>query len=74
MKKIISQTIIGFHIPGNQPACLEIIDMLGRRIHVFDVTKKESSKWNPKNQPHGIYLYRIVTDSYTEIKKMTLLQ
>jgi carboxyl-terminal processing protease len=69
-----NETIIRFQVPRNQTARLEIVDVLGRQIDVFDITNKESVKWNPKNQSNGIYLYRITTDSRTEIKKMTLLQ
>ena len=31
-------------------------------------------KWNPRNNPSGVYLLQIITDSFTEVKKLIVIK
>ena len=61
---------------------LIVYDILGREIAVL-VNESTAgglnagtyeADWDASNYPSGIYFYKLVTDNYTETKKMVLLK
>ncbi len=60
------------------PVQLLIYDIVGREIETLIETNLEPGgyeiEWNAGNYPGGIYLYKIVTGSYSETKKMVLVK
>ncbi|MFK7848832.1 MAG: T9SS type A sorting domain-containing protein [Rhodothermales bacterium] len=72
-----TQTRIHFEIPTAQHVQLEIYDALGRLVtSLFNGIKtagKHSIDWQPKSLSHGIYFYRLQSESEVLIKQLTLL-
>ncbi len=71
-------TTISFSIPVEGMVSLKIFNLIGQEVAVL-VNENLSAgnyshKWNAKDQANGIYFYRLVTDSYSETKKMVLLK
>ena len=52
--------------------------MLGREIAALVNEKLNagtySVDWNASEYPSGVYFYRLQTDSYNEVKKMSLIK
>lgn len=76
-------TTIGFSIPANTRARIEIYNVLGALIAVpFDdavMAGEHQVVWDGRDQngqtvASGVYLYKLVTDSYSEARKMMLLK
>jgi photosystem II stability/assembly factor-like uncharacterized protein len=76
-------TKIKFDIPpvGQRHAFdlrLVVYDILGREITVMVNEKLNpgtfEADWNASNYPSGVYFYKLITDSYSETKKMVLLK
>ncbi len=71
-------TTISFSIPVGGSVSLKIFNVIGQEVvelvneHLY--AGNYSFKWNAKNQSSGIYFYELMTDSYSEIKKMVLLK
>ena len=71
-------TEIKFGLPQQSDVRIEIFNILGQKV----VTLYEgllpagfhSVRWNGSNSSSGIYYYKIAAESYTDIKKMTLLK
>lgn len=71
-------TIIKFSIPNSEFVNLAVYDMLGRKVDelvngnlkagYFEVT------WNAEKFSSGIYLYKINTENFNLVKKMTLIK
>jgi hypothetical protein len=80
-------TNIKFNIPavsfpqalsGNPFVTLKIVDILGREVATLVNEKLNagtySVDWNASEYPSGIYFYRLQTEGYTEVKKMSLIK
>ena len=71
-------TEIKFDLPKSLDVKLTIYDLLGRRTAVLvNNTLKAGSysyRWDAFNHPSGVYLYRLVTQDFTESKKMILIK
>ncbi|HEQ97927.1 MAG TPA: PKD domain-containing protein [candidate division Zixibacteria bacterium] len=71
-------TEIAFNLPQGSQVKLEIFNITGQRVAVlangYYDAGRYSVTWNAVGQTSGIYFYRIVTDSFTESKKMILLK
>ena len=71
-------TFIEFDVPKSSFVKLYVYDVLGREISVF-VNKylKEGSyktEWNASAYPSGVYFYKLITDGFTETRKMVLIK
>jgi len=71
-------TTISFSIPVEGNVSLKIINVIGQEV-VTLVNENLSAgtysfQWNAENQSSGVYFYKLITDSYSEMKKMILLQ
>jgi len=76
-------TMIRFDIPPSKGARgmntkLIIYDILGREIATLVNNNLKpgtyEADWNASNYPSGVYFYKLITDSYSETKKMVLMK
>jgi subtilisin family serine protease len=77
------ETTIAYNLPKSGYVKIEIYSLLGEKILTL-VNKKHKAgryikKWNGKNAlgipvTSGIYFYKIIADSYVNVKKMILLK
>jgi hypothetical protein len=72
-------TNIKFDLQQNANVTIEIYDVLGRSVTLLakDEFKKAGSyevTWDAANYPSGVYFYRLITDEFTETKKMVLMK
>jgi hypothetical protein len=71
-------TTISFSMPISGSVSLKIFNSIGQEIATI-VNENLSAgtysyKWDAKEQANGIYFYRLITDSFSETKKMILLK
>ena len=71
-------TNIKFDIPKNGFVTLKVFDILGREITTL-VNEKLSAgsyewEWDGNGYPSSVYFYRLVTDDFSEVKKMLLIK
>ncbi len=71
-------TNIQFNVSSRQFVTLKIYDILGREITTLINEYKEagthSIQFNAEELPGGVYFYRLISDYYSETKKMILLR
>lgn len=71
-------TNIKYDLPKNGFVTVKIFDILGKEIETL-VNEKQTPgtyevNWNASRYPSGVYFYRLVTDGFTDTKKMILLK
>jgi hypothetical protein len=78
-----SQTVISFQIKSATKVKLEVYNILGNKIHTlvdeFKSAGYYSESWDGKDDngfqvPTGIYFYRLITDNYTQTKKLLIIK
>jgi len=71
-------TTIGFYMPQDGYARLDIIDIRGRIVDVlhdrFTRRGEHMVRWDGQNRPSGTYFYRFRSRSFSETKKMCLIR
>ncbi len=71
-------TTISFEIPKSSFVKLIIYDAIGREIEVLANSYYQSGKhqlaWDASNFNSGIYFYRLITDNFSDTRKMILLK
>ena len=71
-------TTIRFNLPEEAHVKLEIFDVQGRLVKTLANRTFSSgfhaAEWNASGISSGVYFYRLVTPSYTEMRKMILLR
>lgn len=71
-------TKIRFAIPENSNVLLTVMDITGRVVaELYNGALKAGSyeyDYNAKNLSSGIYFYKLSTDNYSEIRKMSLIK
>ena len=76
-------TKIKFNIPPSKGARgmntkLAVYDVLGKEVEILVNEKLNAgtyeTEWDASNYPSGVYFYKLITDSYTETKKMVLIK
>jgi len=69
-------TKIRFSLPKSGFVTLKIYNLLGKELETLVKEYKQASdyevNWNAKNQPSGIYLYRLQAGEFIETKKLIL--
>jgi photosystem II stability/assembly factor-like uncharacterized protein len=69
-------TTISFSIPISGNVSLKIFNILGQEIDELInenlATGSYSFQWNAEKQASGVYFYKLISDSYSESKKMIL--
>jgi hypothetical protein len=73
-----ARTAIHYNIPVASPAVLEVFDILGRKVETlvdgFRSPGSYTAIWNASNLSSGLYLYRLRSNEYSEIRRMTLIK
>ncbi|MBK8982137.1 MAG: T9SS type A sorting domain-containing protein [Ignavibacteria bacterium] len=71
-------TIINFSIPKSGMIKLRIYDITGKEIaalvNEFKQAGNYSYSFNPVNLNSGIYFYKLESEGFTDIKKMTFIK
>jgi hypothetical protein len=71
-------TKIKYSIPKHSFVTLQVFDMLGREIKTLVNENKTAGEyeinWNAEGYPSGVYFYKLITDEFTEQKKMVLIK
>jgi hypothetical protein len=71
-------TQIKYDIASDGNVKLTVFDMLGREVAVpvdkFQKSGKYSAVFNGENLTSGVYFYKLITNEFTETKKMILLK
>jgi hypothetical protein len=77
------ETIIQYELPQNNHVTIIIYNILGQKIATLyegeKLAGRHTIKWDGKNSsghpvPSGLYLYKIITDSFVSVKKMSLIR
>ncbi len=71
-------TSINYRVPSNEFVSLKVYDVLGNEIKTLVNEMKSIGnyevKFDASNLPSGIYLYRLMTDSFIQSRKMMLIK
>ena len=71
-------TTISFDLPVTARVKVAIYDIMGRKVAtLFDdilPAGQHQAVWNARQQPSGVYFYRIETAEYSQTRKMVLLK
>ncbi|OGC77779.1 MAG: hypothetical protein A2Z27_02665 [candidate division Zixibacteria bacterium RBG_16_50_21] len=76
-------THIQFALPKESGVEIVVYDLLGRKVKTFDLGRLTAGykliTWDGRNDrgdvvASGVYFYRIKTDSFSDVRKMTLLK
>jgi hypothetical protein len=70
-------TKIAFSIPKAGNITLKVFDVLGKEVanlvnNTFVKAGTYESEFNASNLSSGLYFYRLITDNFTDTKKMIL--
>ena len=73
-------TNIRYQIKNSSPkrVSLKIIDAIGREVETL-INEKQSigtfeTLWDASKYPSGVYFYKLITEDYSETKRMILLK
>lgn len=72
-----STTMISFDLPRASSVTVDVINLLGQKVYSVNGNYSAGShviEWNADDLASGVYYYRIITDSFTDTKKMLLLK
>jgi len=71
-------TMINYQLPIISEVDLSIYNMLGEKVTTLVSEKQRAGnyniKWNAENYASGIYLYKLVSNGITEVRKCVLLR
>jgi len=71
-------TLIRYALPAETRVVLKIYNILGEEVATLvDETEEPGSRsvtWNANNVPSGIYVYRLVTGRFSDVRKMVLIK
>ncbi len=71
-------TIINYQLTINNYTTLKIYDVLGREVATLVDEYKEAGyyevNWDAVNVPTGVYLYKLNSGNFTDVKKLVLLK
>jgi len=71
-------TMIKFEIPKSSNVKVSVFDITGKEIEVLVNEKLNAgtyqTEWNGMSYSSGVYFYRMVTDNFTETKRMILIK
>jgi hypothetical protein len=70
------KTVIRYLVPSSQYVSIKVYDVFGREVETLVNEKKEAGEheveWNAETVSSGIYFYRLLTEKYSESKKLLL--
>jgi hypothetical protein len=71
-------TTINYELPVTNYVKLSVYDILGREITVLVNEQQQAGEykveWDASNYPSGVYFCKLITNEYSETKKMVLIK
>jgi len=71
-------TVISYKLPEKTKVSLKVFDITGNEIETIIDQEKDAGQyevtWNAHSIPSGVYLYKLQTEKFTNVKKMLLLR
>ncbi|MEX0737642.1 MAG: choice-of-anchor B family protein [Bacteroidota bacterium] len=71
-------TTIRFTLPGEEFVSLKVMNILGQEVAVLVEGRRpsgvQSVRFDARDLPSGVYLYRLTAGSFSEMKRMIVLQ
>lgn len=71
-------TSISYRLPQSTYVDMKVYDSLGREVRTLVDSRQRAGDhivaFNGDDLPSGVYLYRMITDGFTQVKKMLLLK
>ncbi len=71
-------TTIRYSLPTQSKVKIEVFNTIGQQVALLVDDQKNagfhSVKWDARNNPSGMYFYRIVTENFVKIRKMLLMK
>jgi type IX secretion system substrate protein len=71
-------TTISFELPSNSDVKISIYDINGKHVETLVNSPLQAGAheviWNASAYASGVYIYKIETDTYSEVKKMMLIK
>ena len=71
-------TTCKIYLLEDETVTLQVFDILGNKIEQskerFYPQGLNHIKWNPRNNPSGVYLLQIITNSFTEVEKLIVIK
>ena len=71
-------TVISYQLPVNSVVTLKVYDVIGREVETLVNGMKNAGSYTVRFDgsalPSGIYFYRIQTEKFSDIKKLTLMK
>jgi len=71
-------TRISYSLPQPGNITIKVFDVLGNEVATLLNEEKSAGRyevnWDAKNNPSGVYTYKLEADEYIEVKKMVLLK
>ncbi|MBI4548629.1 MAG: T9SS type A sorting domain-containing protein [Ignavibacteriae bacterium] len=72
------KTGLGFEVPALSHVVLKVYNLLGQEVALLVDEKKQPGRytvsWDASGQPSGVYLYRLQSGKFVDIKKMILVK
>ncbi len=73
-----AETNISFDLPASGNVSLDVYNIMGRKvatlINGYVSAGTHTVSWNASSYSSGVYYYKLKTDNFTAVKKMTLLK
>jgi hypothetical protein len=73
-----AQCVIEYALPTPSHVRLEVLDIVGRKVAILANEEQAAGyhqvTWNAKDQPSGMYFYRLQAGDFIETKKMLLMK
>lgn len=71
-------TVISYNVPRNSYINLKVYDVLGNEVDELINEYKQSGnyefKFNANTLPSGVYFYQLISDNFSETKKMVIVK
>jgi hypothetical protein len=71
-------TTIGFKVQSSAFVSLKVFDLLGREVATLANEERQpgeySMTFDASNLPSGVYLYKMTSGSFTDVKKLILVR
>ncbi len=73
-----ASTVIRFQLPASSNVSLRVYDVMGRELETLVNERFQPgtyhADWNASKYPSGVYFYKIITNGFTETRKMLLIK
>lgn len=71
-------TVISYQLPVSSMVTLKVYDLIGREVQTLADGPKNAGSYTVRfegsNLPSGVYFYRLQTEKFSDVKKLTLMK